>query len=307
MNEDKIMGMIFNIQRYAIHDGPGIRTLVFMKGCPLRCKWCQNPESWKINENIIFFKEKCIDCKSCLNSCEYNAIQFEESGRINRERCVVPKCSLGCVGVCEAEAIQLIGEKMTITDILDTVKKDNKYYINSGGGVTISGGEPFYQPEFLQALLKKCKEEEGIHTVVETCGYVKWEFLEEILPYIDLFYYDIKILNRNEHKKYTGKQNDLILSNLKRIKISGAPIIIRVPIIPTVNDFSEFISELARFVKDLSILEVHLLPYHRLAEKKYERLELKYKLENIAPLEDKKLEDFKKILESEGITVKIRG
>jgi pyruvate formate lyase activating enzyme len=307
MDEKNLKGIIFDIQRYAVHDGPGIRTLIFLKGCPLRCKWCQNPESWKTTKEIVFFGEKCIGCKKCLTACEFNAIQFEENGRINREKCMIPNCSLECVKNCVAQAIQLIGEKRSINEVLNIVKKDTAYYKNSEGGVTISGGEPFYQPEFLEAFLKRCKEEK-IHTVIETCGNVKWEYLKKILPLIGLLYYDIKLLNREEHKKYTGVNNDIILSNLKKITESDFKnIVIRVPTVPSINDNMIFFSELSKLMKELNLLQVHILPYHRLAERKYEQLGIDYELKNIPHITDKKIEEFKQFLESKGLTVKIGG
>ncbi len=307
MNEKNLEGLIFDIQRYAVHDGPGIRTLIFLKGCPLRCKWCQNPESWKKTEDIIFLEEKCIGCKKCLTACEHDAIQFKKASRINREKCVVPNCSLSCVKNCVAQAIQLIGKKMPINEILNIVKKDALYYENSGGGITISGGEPFYQPEFLADFLKKCKDEK-IHAVIETCGHAKWDYFEKILPNVDLLYYDIKLLNSDEHEKYTGVTNDVILSNLKKlVKNKFKNIVIRVPIVSNINDNMNFFSKLAELMKKLALLEIHILPYHRLAEKKYERLGMNYELKNIPLTEKKKIQEFKLFLESKGLIVKIGG
>lgn len=220
---------------------------------------------------------------------------------------MVPNCSLNCAKQCAAEALQVIGEEKALDEILDIIKKDAEYYRNSGGGVTLSGGEPLYQPKFLFRFLKRCKEE-NLHVVVETCGHVKWDCIKHVLPYVDLFYYDVKLLDNQHHEEYTRVTNNLILSNLRKLVENGyRNIVIRVPIIPTVNDNMTFLSDLAQFMKELSLKEAHLLPYHRLGEKKYEQLGFTYTLKNINPPDSESLEKLKAYLESHGLIVKIGG
>jgi pyruvate formate lyase activating enzyme len=263
-------GVIFNIQRYSIHDGPGIRTTVFLKGCPLKCFWCQNPESQKTQPEIFLVRSNCTLCSKCVTVCSSGASSLKEKhSAIDRSRCV--GCGK-CVAVCPHEARKLVGTFITKDEVIREVLKDVKFYENSGGGVTLSGGEPASQPEFALSILRSCKEA-GLHTVLDTCGYVPWLTMERLLRYTDLVFFDIKTIEPRKHRKATGKSNRLILENAKRIA-RYKPIRVRVPLVPHFNDSPEEVGGIARFVKEeMGSIEIDLLPYNKLGEVKFERLD----------------------------------
>jgi pyruvate formate lyase activating enzyme len=263
-------GVVFNIQRYSIHDGPGIRTTVFLKGCPLRCFWCQNPESQKRKPEVFLDKSRCTLCGQCVATCPTGASSLSEtSSLIDRYACI--GCGK-CVEVCPNEARSLVGKYMTAGEVMQQVQKDKKFYENSGGGVTLSGGEPTAQPRFACAILKTCKEA-GLHTVLDTCGYVPWQTMEKLLGYVDLVLYDIKCIQERTHREATGKSNRIILENAKRVAQCKA-IMVRVPIIPGFNDSAEQIGAISHFVKaELGSVDIELLPYSKMGEIKYERLD----------------------------------
>jgi len=299
---EKIKGLVFDIQRYSIHDGPGIRTLIFMKGCPLSCLWCCNPESQSPRQEIMFTPIKCIGCGRCIEVCPTGA-----AGKKNpldaQSLCVV--CSR-CVEVCPSGARRTVGRYMTVDEVIKEVEKDLPFYFSSNGGVTVSGGEPLMQAEFVAMFLKKCREK-GIHTAVETCGYGRWEDFEKILKYTDLVLYDIKHTDTQKHKELTGVGNELILENARKVSNLNIEMIIRVPVIPGCNDSPENMKATATLAKSLKIKEVHLLPYHRLGESKYERLGRKYRLKGLSPLDKNDLSEHKKIIESYNLKVEIGG
>jgi len=262
----QVKGVIFNIERYSIHDGPGIRTLVFMKGCPLRCLWCANPESQKRLPEVGFAEKNCIKCGRCLELCPVGAITESRKGReINREVCT--SCGK-CAEVCPTGALILWGREMTVKEVMEEVQKDIPFYLTSGGGVTISGGEPMMQSEFVGILLEECHRN-GLHTAIETSGYANWESFERVLRHLNLVFYDLKQMDPVKHKEFTGVSNKLILENAKKIDSKGISMIIRIPIIPGYTDSEENIREIAKFTKELkTVREVNLLPYHRLGESK---------------------------------------
>ena len=264
-------GFIFDIHRYSIHDGPGIRTTVFLKGCPLKCFWCQNPESQEIKPQILLNKSKCSSCGQCVIVCPTGASSLsEESSIIVRTKCI--GCGK-CTEVCLNQARSLTGKRLTVNEILKEVLKDRKFYDNSGGGITLSGGDPIAQPEFALAILRNSKEL-GLHTTLDTCGYSPWSTFQRLLKYIDLVLYDIKSINPEKHYKATGKSNDLILDNAKKIAKSKS-MRIRVPLIPGFNDSPEDIRAIAHFVKsELGSIEIELLAYNKLGEGKYDRIDL---------------------------------
>jgi len=302
-----IKGLVFNIQRYCIHDGPGIRTIVFLKGCPLRCLWCQNPEGMLPRPEIFLYKEKCFGCGRCVITCPAKAIEiYEGKSRTNRDLC--KRCGK-CVEVCPTEARVLMGKWFTPEEVFNVVVRDRVFYETSGGGVTLSGGEPLAQPEFTIAVLKLCRDA-GIHTAIETSGYASWEVLRRVLEYTDLILYDFKHMDPRKHKEYTGVSNELILENARRIsRESSVPIWARVPIIPGYNDSFENFEATARFIANelgKAVKQVNLLPYHRLGESKYERLERSYSLAIEPPTEEHMLR-LKKIFESYGLETYIGG
>ncbi|HVN96091.1 MAG TPA: glycyl-radical enzyme activating protein [Syntrophorhabdaceae bacterium] len=302
-----IKGVVFNIQRYSIHDGPGIRTTVFLKGCPLSCVWCQNPESQALKPELFYNRERCVGCGRCIAVCPVNAIEMGE-GKVHTDRNLCTACG-HCVDVCPEEAREVMGKVMTAKEVVGEVMKDAIFYKNSGGGVTISGGDPFAQPAFSAAILKFSREE-GIHTAIETCGLAPWITIEKILPYVDLVLYDMKHMNTAEHKRLTGVSNELILENAKRIfHEKHIPLVIRVPVVPGYNDSADNMDTLATFVvHELSpFLQIHLLPYHRLGESKIEQLERDQSPLNSAPPDEERMLSLKQIMEERGLKKVIIG
>ncbi len=295
-------GIIFDIMKYSIQDGPGIRTTVFFKGCPLKCWWCHNPESQHLKQELMFRPEKCIGCGDCLKVCPNNAVT--KNYGVNKENCIV--CGK-CTEVCYAEARELIGKKYSVEEVIKEIEKDRIFYQESNGGVTISGGEPLAQPKFLESLLKACKEN-GFHTALDTTGYGEQEVLLKISKYVDLFLYDLKIMDDKNHKYYTGVSNKIILDNLKALAANNNKIIIRVPIIPGINDDYENISKIGEYVAALkSVKDLNLIPYHQTGVKKYLRLNREYKLLNCTPPQEAKMIEIKNLLEEYGLEVKIGG
>lgn len=296
---------VMEIERFAIHDGPGIRTTVFLQGCPLRCLWCANPESQVIGKHLLYFENKCVGCGACAKACQYEAITFENNKpSFHREKCV--QC-LKCEEACPQNAIRFSGEEMTADDIMSVILRDKDYYENSGGGVTISGGEPFFQFEGFIELLKKCKES-LIHTAVETCGQTSLDKIKQAIPYLDLFLFDLKHTNSQKLKEYTGGDLNLILGNIKYIaSIDPKKIIIRVPVIPEFNYDEETLSSIFNIALDCGIEKVHLLPYHVLGLSKYEQLGKPYEFKCKKSLYKEDLLIFKKLDEGKGLSVQIGG
>ena len=307
MRLEETQGKIFNIQHYSIHDGPGIRTTVFFMGCPLRCLWCQNPESQGFQPVIFFDGEKCVGCGQCVGACPEGAIQvIEGKSKTNRDQC---KGHGNCVEVCPNDARSLMGRNATAGEVFEAVNSDAIFYQNSGGGVTISGGDPVAQPDFAISILKLCREA-SIHTAIETCGFAKWDILKAILDYTDLVLYDLKHMDAAIHKKHTAVSNELILDNAKRIRAElKLPMLVRLPIIPGYNDSLENLESTARFIAHElgNEAKVHLLPYHRLGETKYERMEINEGCVHIEPPSDERMEELKKMFESFDLTVTIGG
>ena len=260
------MGFVFHIQHYAIHDGPGIRTIVFLKGCPLNCPWCHNPESKTATHEFMWTPERCTRCGSCVESCPENAITFNPGLIIDEERCI--QCGK-CVKACYAEALVSVGKAMSVEKVVAEVDKDLPFYEESGGGVTFSGGEPLMQPEFLREVLKNCRKR-GIHTAVETSGCAEPFVVESIMDLVDLWLYDLKLMSSEVHQKMLGAPNDKIIGNLRLLK--GRNVVIRIPIIPDVTDGDENIDSVGRLASELGIQEVHLLSYHKAGSEKMKKL-----------------------------------
>lgn len=300
----KAEGIVFDIQRFSINDGPGIRTIVFLKGCPLSCLWCCNPESQKLEPVVMYSKEKCISCKRCMEACTYGAIDTANKGFIDRQKCV--GCG-ECVSICPTGALTLKGENMTVEEVIRILKKDRTIYRKSGGGITISGGEPLVQWKFTTELLKACKSQ-GWNTAIETTGYGSEEAVESVFKFVDHVLLDIKSTDSNIHKEVTGVSTELILRNAARIA-EIAPVVIRVPTIPTINAFDEEfinISTLAKTLKGVDM--IHILPYHVYGENKYGLIGREYPMGyDIKPLPKEEAAKFKKIVEDQGLKCVIGG
>lgn len=262
----KTTGRIFDIQRFSVHDGPGIRTTVFLEGCPLRCAWCHNPEGISTGPLISFRPGQCIGCGRCFEVCPHEAHRIENGQHIlDRERC--ESCGL-CAHECHANALEQAGRETTVTKVLETVLRDRPFYETSGGGMTLSGGEPLFQSGFSESLLAQAKQT-GLHCCVETSGYCNYTDLKKISPYVDLFLYDWKDSNPDRHVEYCGASNDIILKNLQTLHDAGKAILLRCPIIPGLNDREDHFKGIARLVNLLpNLMGVELIPYHRLGEAK---------------------------------------
>jgi pyruvate formate lyase activating enzyme len=298
-------GTIFDIRRYSIHDGPGIRTTVFFKGCPLHCQWCHNPESQSREPHLFFRPQRCIRCWSCLDACPHSGISNEEDiPHTDQEVCQV--CG-SCVEACPSQAREIAGREMTVSQVMAEVRRDIPFYDESGGGVTFSGGEPLLQRPFLLELLKECKRED-IHTALDTSGYATWESLDSLRGYVDLFLYDLKLMDDDRHLAYTGVSNRLILENLWTLASLGDAIILRIPIIPGVNDDQATLREMGEFAARLPGLKrVDLLPYHPTGVDKYQRLKMDYQLGELQTPADEEMLGFARLLSSYQLSVQIGG
>jgi pyruvate formate lyase activating enzyme len=277
-----IKGLVFNIQRYSIHDGPGIRSTVFFKGCPLRCKWCSNPESLSPAAELMVREARCNGCGRCIAVCAPGALSLAASGlRLDRAKCDL---CLNCIEACWEDAIELAGRRMSVEEVVDECSKDELFYRNSDGGVTLSGGEPLLQADFALELLLNLKER-GFSTALDTCGHVPWETLEKALAFTDLVLFDVKHIDGDEHRDGTGTDNKLILSNLeKAMAANEARIWIRVPVIPGYNDSDKYMQSLAGRLQGMRAEKVSLLGYHEWGRAKYQSLGRAYQLNGRTPL-----------------------
>jgi len=305
MNEVKnsCLGLIFDVQRYSIHDGPGIRTTVFFKGCPLRCWWCHNPEGIDSGKELMYFEYKCMHCGSCAHVCPMGAIEFDGIPIIRRSMCIA--CG-SCSAFCPSDALKLIGKGYTVGELMKEIERDVLYFDNSGGGVTFSGGEPLYQHEFLLEVLKECKKID-IHRTLDTSGIAPQEVLASVADYVDLFLYDLKLIDEKEHIKYTGVSNAQIKENLRFLVDHGRAkdVIIRFPVIPEITDTADNVEALAEFISSMKGLkEIDLLPFHDVSEK-YNRLDKDYKMTvHKSPLRERLLA-IKERFEGMGLYVKV--
>jgi len=274
----ELTGCVFDIQRFSIHDGPGIRTTVFLKGCPLRCAWCHNPEGMTSAQTISYSPEKCIACGECVRICEHHAHRLEERGNgsgvvhaYDRQRCEA--CGR-CTTHCDARALEAVGRTLTVEDVMKEVRQDKVFYETSGGGLSVSGGEPLAQLDFTSALLSAAGHE-GIHRCVETSGFASSSRILSLLPVVDLFLFDFKETDTRRHAEFTGQPNHLILSNLRALHDAGANLQLQCPIIPGFNDREDHIDGIAALALSLpNLIGVQLLPYHPLGKSKMDRFGL---------------------------------
>jgi pyruvate formate lyase activating enzyme len=299
--------MIFDIKRYAVHDGPGIRTTLFFKGCPLHCWWCHNPEGISPHRELIFRPKRCLDdCRLCLETCPEGALSKPDGKNIQLDR---SRCRLHahCAEACPTGALEMVGRLMTVPEVMKEVRKDRMFYERSGGGVTFSGGEPLQQIEFLDALLTECKKD-GLHTVVDTSGHAPFERFETIRRKVDLFFYDVKVMDPARHREATGVSNSLILENLRRLAETDSRIQIRVPLVTGVNDDMNHTRALADFLKELpGVRDISLLPYHSMGSQKYTNLNMPYLNPTAEPPSEATVASIRQELENRGFRVRLGG
>ena len=300
-----VEGTIFDIKKYAIHDGPGIRSTVFFKGCPLACRWCHNPEGLTVAIQRIYRQERCIGCSECIQICPQKGLTPATNGVVSDPA----KCDLcqTCADHCPSEAIEFVGRKVTVDEVIREIEKDIAFYDESGGGITLSGGEPLMQPEFLLQILEACAALD-LHRTVDTTGYTDSERLLEVARKTDLFLYDVKLMDAAKHRDFTGVSNEQILNNLKLLAQDGAHIQVRVPIIPGINNDAENIDRTAAFVADLpGVEQIAILPFHNSARGKYGRLGMACLTSDIERPGEEHLKIIAARLEKSGLQVKIGG
>jgi len=300
--DEAARGTVFNVQYFNLHDGPGVRTLVFFKGCPLRCHWCSNPESMSRLPELGVNRSLCNQCGKCLDVCPEQALTFngEESLNVDRQRC---KACGTCVSECYQDALTIYGKEMTAGEVFEEVFRDKMFYEGTGGGVTVSGGEPLLQPHFLVAVLRLCRYA-GIHTCLETTGYANAQVWEQVLPLTDYVLFDLKHMDSRLHQGFTGKPNEQILENAGRVAGSGTPIMFRMPLVPGFNDSLQNIEATGNFVRSLggdNVQGIELMPYHRMGTGKYESLDKHYALNDVKPSETEYVESIRQRFEKSGV------
>jgi pyruvate formate lyase activating enzyme len=300
--DEAVRGLVFNIQKFSLHDGSGIRTLVFLKGCPLICRWCSNPEGQAYTPELAYRPDRCIgasECDRCRAVCEVDAIRIGEDGRVEVDREMCTDCGR-CVDACPSNALELFGRWMSVADLLRVVEEDSSFYARSGGGVTLSGGEPLAQTEFVLAFLNKARTR-GLDTALETSGLCKWEDLERVCRLVNHVFFDVKSLDRGKHEEGAGVGNERILENLRRLReaFPELPLTVRTPIVPGFNDGPEDVQAIAAFLDRLpgGPVDYELLPYHRFGESKYDQLGKAYPLQGLEPPPKEQIEDLRKLLE----------
>ncbi|MCY6484075.1 4-hydroxyphenylacetate decarboxylase activase [Clostridium aestuarii] len=299
MRDLDVKGLLFDIQSFSVHDGPGCRTTVFMNGCPLKCEWCANPESWKGRPQIMFAKTKCKydkGCSLCINACPHNAISLSDDGVLLLNWKLCDKCTtFDCAKVCSYEALKVCGKWYTVEELIKILNRDSHSW-SKEGGVTFSGGEVFYQKDFLMAALRECKKN-YIHTVIETSAFVDTDTFMKVMQYIDFAFIDIKHMDREKHKQKTGVYNDLILKNIETLAKSdwSGRIVLRMPVIKEFNDSDENIIKITEFMKKVGLFEINILPFHRMGDSKWSQLGRKYPYSKEKPTSQKKLDHIQEI------------
>ncbi len=296
--------LIFNIQKFSIHDGPGIRTTIFFKGCPLVCQWCHNPESQSYHTEIMVNLDRCTQCGQCEQHCPQRAIT-QQYGKLvyDRDRCT--GCGT-CIDYCYKNVREVVGKEYTVSELMLEIEKDRSFYEHSGGGVTLSGGEVMMQIDFVEQLIKACKDC-GISVVIDTCGYAPSENFLRIVNDVDLFLYDIKLMDPDLHYRYTGQNNTLILKNLQILSDQGAKIDLRLPLIGDINTSNEEIQSVIDFASNLHIYSIHLLPYHNIAKGKYHKLDVEYCGETFLIPSDERLQAISAMFKNENYRIMIGG
>jgi pyruvate formate lyase activating enzyme len=296
--------LIFNIQKFSVHDGPGIRTTIFFKGCPLTCQWCHNPESQSYQKEFLIDRDRCSLCGRCEEHCSQHAMQ-KINGKMLYDKSKCNYCE-ECMDYCYNNAREIAGQEYTVPELMLEIQKDQAFYEQSGGGVTLSGGEVMTQIDFVAELIGACKEQ-GISVVIDTCGYAPQESFLRIMEDVDLFLYDIKTMDPNTHRQYMGQDNVLILENLKLLSSKGAVIQLRLPLIEGINTTDEHIQMIINFISDLTIHSINLLPYHHMAKDKYKKLQMEYPLEPFSRPSEERLREIQMMFIQKNYQVKIGG
>ena len=295
-------GIIFDIQKFSLHDGPGIRTTVFLKGCNMNCIWCHNPEGIALKPQLLVYRSKCVGCGRCLEICNYDALSLSK-GKIKCDWAKCISCS-DCVQACPTEALAMAGEWKKVKEVFRVIASDLPYYQKSGGGVTISGGEPTMQAEFCAKLLRRCHRA-GIDTAIETNLSMPFEKIEIILPWLSRVFYDIKLMDDQEHKRVTGTSNKMVLKNSLLLDKKAITVIIRTPLIPGITDTDENIRAIAEWVKQLKhVAYIELLNYNFFAMSKYETAGMVYELPSAKPLSKKRMQELATIVRDAGVKVR---
>ncbi len=300
-------GRVFKIERYSLHNGPGTRTTIFLKGCPLRCAWCANPESQRSSDELMYNPERCLrECDECVKLCPIDALHKDRLKKIVIDRSLCTLCGK-CGPACPTPALSQTGMSMSVEEALRELCRDRAFYDSSGGGVTLSGGEPLSQPAFVLELLKACKKH-ALHTVLDTSGYGRWSDLEAMLEYTDLILYDLKCIDAEKHQRYTGVDNETILSNLTHIaRDTNATVIIRFPWLPGINDSERDLDRLCHLLEQFSLRRLHILPYHRLGKHKYTMLGETYSLETISVPSKERADALKTTMLTKGFIAEVIG
>lgn len=286
LEDNKVLGTVFNVQKYSVHDGPGIRTIVFLKGCPLSCAWCSNPESQMLRPELAYNTGRCLSldkCQRCVEVCIKSAISSAPDKKLLIDRNMCQDCSMPCASACPAQGLLVYGKEQSVAEVLQIVEQDSVFYRRSGGGMTLSGGEPLLQKDFAVALLREARKRR-IKTAIETCAMVPWANFEEVAPYLSTVLFDLKHMDSNQHEQHTGRPNTIILENFKKFctNFPDIPLLARTPLIPGFNDTPEAVRAIAEFIKPYSHVTYEMLPYHRLGTQKYTFLARTCSMQDVA-------------------------